>query len=175
MHFALRNFGVPADVRAERVERALTAVDLRGSEAVDPFLLGKGERQRLAVASILALEPAVLILDEPTTGLDDREQRRMMALLAQLHRDGLTVIVITHSPWVVAEYAERGVLMGGGRIVFDGPLRRLFADPERLESCHFRVPDVTRLGHLLGCTVLSVEEMLAALRDSGVAVPVTSN
>jgi len=173
--FALRNFGVPPSEAARRTHAALAAVGLTGSEAVDPFLLGKGQRQRLAVASFLALEPAVLVLDEPTTGLDYPEQRQMMDLLARLHAQGLTLVVITHSPWVVARYARRGVLMQAGRILFDGPLRGLFAEEELLTSSHFRIPDVTRLGHRFGCTPLTVEEFLAmvgtaetaAMRDEG--------
>jgi energy-coupling factor transport system ATP-binding protein len=162
--FALRNFGMAEAECGARTRAALAAVGLADSAAADPFLLGKGERQRLAVASFLALEPAILILDEPTTGLDYLEQRRMMELLADLHAQGTTLIVITHTPWVVAEYARRGVLMAAGQVLFDGPLRELFAEVELLERCHFRVPDVTRLGRRLGCTPLSVEELLAAVR-----------
>ena len=162
--FALHNFGVAEEERSRRMRAALAAVGLAGSESDDPFLLGKGERQRLAVASFLALEPAMLILDEPTTGLDYPEQRRMMELLARLHAQGTTLIVITHTPWVVAEYARRGVLMATGRLLFDGPLRELFADMELLERCQFRVPEVTRLGRRLGITALSVEELLTAVR-----------
>ena len=161
--FALANLGVPADEAARRIAAVLAAVGLVGCEARDPFLLGKGQRQRLAVASLLVLEPAVLILDEPTTGLDHREQRQMMALLADLHRRGLTVVVITHSPWVVAEYAQRGVVLRGGRVAFDGPLRELFAEEALLEACHFRLPEATRIGRRLGFTPLSVDELLAGV------------
>jgi energy-coupling factor transporter ATP-binding protein EcfA2 len=161
--FALHNFGIAEAEVARRTHAALAAVGLQGSEAIDPFLLGKGERQRLAVASFLALEPAVLVLDEPTTGLDYPEQRRMMDLLAQLHRQGMTLVMITHTPWVVARYAQRGVLMQAGRIVFDGPLRDLFAEEALLAGCHFRLPDVTRLGRRLGFTPLTVDELLEAL------------
>jgi energy-coupling factor transport system ATP-binding protein len=161
--FALRNFGVAPDVIAARTHAALVAVGLAGCENADPFLLGKGQRQRLAVASFLALEPAVLMLDEPTTGLDYPEQRRMMDLLAHLHERGMTLVIITHTPWVVAHYAQRGVLMQAGRIVFDGPLRQLFTDEALLERCHFRVPDVTRVGHRLGFTPLTVAELLATV------------
>jgi energy-coupling factor transport system ATP-binding protein len=160
--FALRNFGVAPEEMARRSDTALAAVGLTGMEAEDPFLLGKGQRQRLAVASLLALQPRVLILDEPTTGLDYREQRRMMDLLCKLHRSGMTLIVITHSPWVVAEYAERGVLISGGRVRFDGPLRRLFAEEALLAECHFRLPEVTRLSLRCGFTALTVDELLGA-------------
>ena len=147
----------PSEVRA-RVEGALQAVGLEGLDQADPFLLGKGQRQRLAVASLLALRPRVLILDEPTTGLDFAEQRQMMDLLRHLHAQGMAIVIITHSPWVVAEYAERGVLMGGGHILFDAPLRRLLEQEELLAQAHFCAPDITRLGRRFGFTPLSVEE-----------------
>jgi len=164
--FGPRNHGLRATEVDERVREALAAVGLSGAEGDDPFLLSKGHRQRLAVASLLALRPRLLILDEPTTGLDYREQRRMMDLLAQLHQGGMTIVMITHSPWVVAEYAERGVLMSDGHVLFDGPLRALFAEEGLLERAHFRAPDVTRLGRRFGWTPLSVEEFLAAVQPA---------
>jgi energy-coupling factor transport system ATP-binding protein len=162
--FGPRNFAMPAAEVESRVRWALDEVGLSGIDREDPFLLGKGQRQRLAVASLLVLEPAVLILDEPTTGLDYPEQQRMMNLLRRLHAGGRTLVVITHSPWVVAEYAERGILMKGGRIRFDGPLRDLFAEEALLSECRFRLPDVTRLGLACGLAALSVEELVGAAR-----------
>ena len=148
--FGPRNFSLPAAEIDERVRMALDAVGLVGLEREDPFLLGKGQRQRLAVASLLALRPRLLILDEPTTGLDYLEQQRMMDLIAQLHAQGMAIVIITHTPWVVAEYAQRGVLMAGGRILVDAPLRTLFAQEALLEQAHFRAPDITRLGRRFG-------------------------
>jgi len=161
--FGPHNFGLSATATAERVHAALEVVGLTGLESEDPFLLSKGHRQRLAVASLLALRPKLLILDEPTTGLDYREQRRMMDLLAQVHAQGMAIVMITHSPWVVAEYAERGVLMRDGRVLFDGPLRALFAEEALLASAHFCAPDITRLGRRFGFTPLSVQEFVAAV------------
>jgi energy-coupling factor transport system ATP-binding protein len=158
--FGPRNLGLPAAEVEERVAEALSAVDLREGDA-DPFLLDKGTRQRLAVAAILAMRPDVLVLDEPTTGLDFAEQQRMMALLRGLHGSGRTIIIITHTPWVIAEHAERVVLLAGGRVQYDGPPRTFFADDRLVELAAFRPPDVTRLGALLGCTPLSVEELVA--------------
>jgi len=163
--FGPRNLGLPDAAVAERVDEALAAVGLAGCEDDDPFLFGKGQRQRLAVASLLSLRPKVLVLDEPTTGLDYPEQRHMMDLVARLQAQGMTLVIITHSPWVVAEYARRGVLLSHGQVLFDGPLRSLFADEALLERCHFRVPDATRLGHRLGFTPLSVDELLARVRQ----------
>lgn len=158
--FGPRNVGMSAaDVRV-RVDEALAAVGLDLRDA-DPFLLDKGARQRLAVAAVLALRPQVLVLDEPTTGLDWPEQHRMLELLATLHRAGQTVVVITHTPWVVAEYAERVLMLSHGRLHYDGPVRPFLADAERLALAAFRPPDVTRLGQALGCTPRSVDELLA--------------
>jgi energy-coupling factor transport system ATP-binding protein len=161
--FGPRNLDCSAAEVEERVREALEAVELSADAADDPFLLSKGHRKRLAVASVLAMRPRLLILDEPTTGLDYREQQRMMQLIGALHRRGVAVLMITHSPWIVAEYAERAVLMRGGEIIFDGSLRALFADEARLEAAHFRVPDITRLGNRLGISALSVDELAAAV------------
>lgn len=162
--FGPRNLGLADAAVAERVAEALAAVGLTGCEDDDPFLFGKGQRQRLAVASLLSLRPKVLVLDEPTTGLDYPEQRHMMDLVARLQAQGMTLVIITHSPWVVAEYARRAVLLSHGQVLFDGPLRSLFADEALLERCHFRVPDATRLGHRLGFTPLSVDELVARVQ-----------
>jgi len=158
--FGPRNLGLdPAEVEV-RVAEALAAVGLVERDA-DPFLLDKGVRQRLAVAAVLALRPDVLVLDEPTTGLDFVEQQKMMALLRARHAAGQTIVIITHTPWVIAEYAERVVLLAGGRLRYDGPPRQFFADDELLAAAAFRAPDVTRLGRLLGCTPLSVAELVS--------------
>ncbi len=158
--FGPQNLGLAAAEIEARVAEALAAVGL-GERDADPFLLDKGVRQRLAVAAILALRPDVLVLDEPTTGLDFAEQQKMMALLRALHAGGRTIVIITHTPWVIAEYAERVVLLAGGRLRFDGPPRQFFADDELLAAAAFRAPDVTRLGRLLGCTPLSVAELVS--------------
>src|SRR5207237_8239742 len=108
----------------------------------------KGVRQRRAVAAVLALRPDVLVLDEPTTGLDFAEQQKMMALLRALHAGGRTIVIITHTPWVIAEYAERVVLLAEGRLRFDGPPGQFFAGGELLTAAGFRAPGGTRPGRL---------------------------
>jgi energy-coupling factor transport system ATP-binding protein len=156
--FGPRNIGLESAEVELRVDEALAAVGLDSMRQYDPFLLGRGERQRLAVAALLALRPRVLILDEPTTGLDYLEQRRMMQLLRQLHGEGRTIIIITHAPWVAAEYAERALLMAQGQLLWDGPLRGLCGQTELCARASFRPPDVTLLGLRFGVTPLSVEE-----------------
>lgn len=144
----------------ERVSEALAAVGLEGYEKEDPFGLTKGERQRVAVASVLAVRPEVLILDEPTTGLDYAEQRSMMDLVRRLNESGSTIIVVTHTMWVVAEYAHRAAVVRDGRVVLSGPVREVFAEEEELRVASLRPPHVVSLGNTLGHTVLTVEELI---------------
>ncbi|MGH7931953.1 MAG: ABC transporter ATP-binding protein [Candidatus Binataceae bacterium] len=158
--FGPRNFGLPRSEIERRCEEVLRAVNLTDARRRDPFLLGKGERQRLAVASVLALRPRLLILDEPTTGLDYREQRRMMALVSELNRGGIAIVMITHTPWLVAEYARRVVLMRRGHILFDGGVREFLAQEKLLASSSFRPPEVTALGRRFGITALGPDDMV---------------
>src|SRR5215210_6077621 len=151
----------------ERVEEALAAVSLEGRGDEDPFGLTKGERQRVAVASVLAVRPEVLILDEPTTGLDYAEQRSMMDLVRSLNEAGSTIIVVTHTMWVVAEYAHRAVVVRDGKIVLSGTVREVFAEEERLRDASLRPPHIVSLGNSLGHTVLSVAEMLRVTEKGG--------
>src|SRR5215212_3443101 len=144
----------------ERVEEALTAVSMEGRGDEDPFGLTKGERQRVAVASILAVRPEVLILDEPTTGLDYAEQRSMMDLVRNLNEAGSTIIVVTHTMWVVAEYAHRAVVIREGKIALQDTVRNVFAEEDDLRDAQLRPPHIVSFGNALGYPVLSVEEML---------------
>jgi energy-coupling factor transport system ATP-binding protein len=144
----------------ERVEEALAAVGLGGRGDEDPFGLTKGERQRVAVASVLAVRPEVLILDEPTTGLDYAEQRSMMDLVRRLNEAGSTIIAVTHTMWVVAEYAHRAAVMKDGRMALSGTVREVFVRDEELRDAYLRPPHIVSLGNSLGHTVLSVEELL---------------
>lgn len=161
--FAPRNHGVgEAEVR-ERVRDALEAVGMSGREQDDPFSVTKGERQRVAVASILAQRPRVVILDEPTTGLDYRETRSMMELVKRLNGSGHTIIAVTHTMWVVAEYAHRMIVVHEGRILMDGPTRAIMGREDDLRVASLKPPQIVRLGNRLGAPLLTVEEGVGAL------------
>jgi len=162
--FSLKMAGMDAKTIEERVAEALEVVGLSGYEEEVPFTLTKGERQRVAVASVLAAQPQVIILDEPTTGLDYRHQRSMMEMLQALHHRGHTVIIITHSMWVAAEYAERVVVMKDGRILLDGPTRAAFAQEETLAEAALRPPPLLRLGNWLGTSGLTLDAVVEELR-----------
>jgi energy-coupling factor transport system ATP-binding protein len=163
--FGPRNFGLDGPELAARVELALEAVGLETLREADPFLLGKGERQRLAIATVLAMRPSVLILDEPTTGLDYPQQRRVLELLRRLRQQGTTIVVITHSPWVVLEYAERALLMRDGTLIHDGPLENLLARDDLVRAAAFDLPPIARLGRALGIVARRPDDVLAALGE----------
>jgi len=161
--FGPRNYGLPEDQISANVTQSLQAVHLEGYEDRDPFSLTKGERQRIAVASVLTCKPKILILDEPTTGLDYTQQKSMMELLRSLNEAGHTIVIITHSLWVVAEYAHRVIVMDEGSIIMDGTVREVFSQQEKMESAGMRLPEIVKLGNILGKTLLSVDEYKFAM------------
>ncbi len=149
-----------------RTETALLRVHLLEQAGEDPFSLTKGQRQRLAVAAVLALTPQVIILDEPTTGLDHREQEDMLALIRELHAQGHTVIMVTHSMWAASRYARRLIVLRAGRVVLDGPTREVLAREEELAACRLRSPDLVRLSRRLGFTALTPEEFQGHIKQT---------
>ncbi len=158
LSFGPQNYNFSSQEISENISQALKAVHLEGYEDYDPFLLTKGERQRIAVASILACKPKVLILDEPTTGLDYIQQKSMMELLRSLNNSGHTIIIITHSLWIVAEYAHRVMVMHKGYIAMDGQVREVFSHQKELESIGIKLPEIIKFGNMIGRTLLSVDE-----------------
>lgn len=120
VEFGLKNRNVPVQDREKIIDDSLRLVGLLDFKEEAPYMLGKGERQKLAVASILALRPEVLIVDEPTTGLDWRDTRNIFDLLRSLIENGMTCLIITHNLYVVEQYVDRTVLIDNGAIVADG-------------------------------------------------------
>ena len=168
VRFGPENFGLEGEDLDRRVERAIETVELDGLEEADPFSLSKGQRQRVALASILATDPEVIVFDEPTTGLDAAQQRQFLDLAARLNReDGLTLVMVTHSMGTVARYAPRTVVMADGEKVADRPTRELFADVDALERWDLKSPQPVALSNRLAgegdLPALSVDEVVAGL------------
>jgi len=162
--YALRNAGMSEEEIRERVSRVLEIVGLSGLEDVPPYFLSKGQRQRLAVAAVLAMEPEVIVVDEPTTGQDFVQSKGIMNLLKKLNESGRTIIVVTHNMRLVAEYAERVIVLKEGRVIADGDVREVMGDFELLRSTFLNPPQVTVLARkLVPVTVLTVEEMCRIL------------
>ena len=157
---------IPEEEVDQRVKEALEAVGLTGFEEEDPFSLTKSGRQRVAVASVLAVKPDVLILDEPTTGLDYKEQRSMMDMVRRLNEQGSTIIFVTHHMWVVAEYAHKVFVIKDGQILLDGTTRDVFAQEETLKDSFLRPSHFVQFNNQLGKTFLYPEEMISCINRS---------
>ena len=161
--FGLHNLGLGLEEAKARTTEALRAVGLDGREAEDPFSLTRGERQCLAVASLLAYRPRMIIFDEPTTALDAVESLKMVQFISELNRRGTTVLLVTHTMWVAAEYSSRIVVMGGGKIVMDGPVREVFAREAELAALSLMPPPAASLANRLGIAEVAVDGLLAVL------------
>lgn len=130
-------------------------VDLRAFEAIkqvglseksydaSPFELSGGQKRRVAIAGVLAMKPEILILDEPTAGLDPRGRDEILDQIAKLHKEGLTVILVSHSMEDVAKYADRIIAMNSGKIAFDGTPKEVFRHYKELERMGLSAPQVT--------------------------------
>jgi len=166
-----KNIGLPADEIERRVREAARVCGVKEEIfAEHPFFLTKGLRQRVSIASILAMRPRVIIVDEPTTGQDRRQSVEVMNFLRDLwEKDGHTVIIITHEMPIVSEYARRCLVLSRGRVLMDGTTREVFGSPEVLAQTFVKPPQITRLAQALSAygvrrDVLTIEEMMEEYR-----------
>jgi cobalt transport protein ATP-binding subunit len=160
--FGPRNLGLNQAEIDSRVAEALELVGLSSHADDYAFSLGRGQRQKLAVASILAMQPPTLVVDEPTTGLDLQGSKGILDLLSRWNRDGRTIVVITHDMTIVAERVPRTVVVGDGRILADGPTRDVLSDAPLLAQAYLRPPQVTRVAQRLSEFGVSPNAMTVA-------------
>ena len=133
----------------ERTEEMLSLFGFTGDE--EPFSLSRGLRQQAALMSVLAVKPSVLILDEPTTGLDYRECTRIMEFIRELNeKEGTTVVMVCHDMEVVLDYAKRALVMAGGRLLADGDVHDIFRDAALMEKASLLPPQIVRVASALG-------------------------
>ena len=165
--FGPRQLKLPPEKVEERVQSCLKVLGIEHLAEEDPFFLNKANRERVAVGSILTLEPKIMILDEPTTGLSPGETRKIMELARELNRQGITVITITHDMWVVTEYCRRTVVIHGGEIILDGPTRDVFSKADVLSKCYLAPPQITQFSlKRFGETFLGVDEFIQNAKKS---------
>jgi energy-coupling factor transport system ATP-binding protein len=163
-----RNIGLSEDDVKARVTEAAAVAGVGPDHFIThPFFLTKGLRQRVAIASILALKPRTIVVDEPTTGQDLPQSIEVMNFLQRLWKEEKhTIIIITHEMSIVARYAQRVVVLGQGRTLLDGPTPEVFAQPDILKQTFVEPPQITRLGQALNPRlpndVLTVEQMQKA-------------
>ncbi len=137
IEFGLENLGM--DRKKERIEEALEKAGLLEEIGADPNTLSQGQKQKLAIASVLALEPEVLILDEPVSSLDHRNAREIYRMLGALNKKGKTIIVIEHDTEWIARYATRAIVLEKGRIGLDGPPEKVMMD-KRYKRIGLKMP-----------------------------------
>jgi energy-coupling factor transport system ATP-binding protein len=162
--FGPRNLGLAGKPLDAAVESALAATGLDRDASTNPYDLGYSRRKLLALASILAMQTPVVVLDEPTTGQDARGVDRVRAIVADLAAAGRTVIAISHDMRFVAETFERVVVMREGRIVLDGAPADVFAEPAwpTLASTYLEPPLAARVGVRLGLGSTPTDAALVA-------------
>lgn len=140
IEYGLKNLGIDAKCRHKQVSATLEAVGLTQYAEENPLFLSKGQRQRLAVAALLAMSPEILIVDEPTTGQDSRSIIALMKLLSDLQQQGKTILIITHDMTLVAEYCQRVIAFQQGKVSFTGTPAELFSDEQALHVTGLRPP-----------------------------------
>ena len=149
--FGPKNQGLSEEACLEKAKLSLSQVGIE--EALfekSPLELSGGQKRRVAIAGVLAMDPDVLILDEPTAGLDPRGKREIFQMILELQKErGITVILVSHSMEDVARYVNRLIVMNKGEKVFDGPTREVFRHYKELEKIGLSAPQVTYIVHAL--------------------------
>lgn len=164
--FGPQNFGVSIE-EAEQLAREKLAMVGISEEFFEknPFELSGGQMRRVAIAGILAMEPEVLVLDEPTAGLDPKGRRELMDLLKKLHQNGMTIVLVTHLMDDVANYADYVNVLEGGKLVRSGYPKEVFQDVDFLESKQLGVPKITKFAQQLVKRGLQLESLPITIEE----------
>lgn len=164
--FGPRNLGYAKDKIDELVKRALALTELNDKTETNPYDLSPTWRKMVALASIIAMDTSIVIFDEPTTGQDAANVARIAHVIAELKKEGKTVITITHDIDFCAENFERVIALSKGQVLLDGPAREVLGEEEILAQTYVDPPQLTRLGKVLGLkqTVTKQDEFLKAMK-----------
>ena len=170
--FGPKNLGLSQEEVEARAREALTLVGLDESfYKQSPFELSGGQKRRAAIAGVLAMKPEVLILDEPTAGLDPQGREDVLGLVAKLHREqGMTVILVSHSMEDVARYVSRLVVMNHGEKVFDGTPKEVFRHYKELEAIGLAAPQITYVVHALKEQGIPIDEDITTVEEARDAI-----
>lgn len=173
IEFGPKNLGLSDEEIKSRVKKSMKMVGLEYEEYKDksPFEISGGQKRRVAIAGVVAMEPKVLILDEPTAGLDPKGRDEILGQIKKLHDEyGMTIILVSHSMEDVAKIANRVIVMNKGKVILDGTPANVFKEVETLEKVGLAVPQVTYLiralrekGFQVSQEVFTVEQARKAL------------
>lgn len=145
--FGPRNLGLSDGEVKKRVQEAmeLLKLDYKSLRKQSPFDLSGGQKRKVAIAGVLAMKPKYLVLDEPTAGLDPRGREEFLEQIAALHKQGMTIIMVSHSMDDIARYAQQMIVLDHGQIKLQGTPQEVFSHPDELEQIGVGVPTLTRL------------------------------
>ena len=170
--FGPKNQGLSREEAEARAEKALEQVGLDPSYyKQSPFELSGGQKRRVAIAGVLAMDPEVLILDEPTAGLDPRGRDEILDQIDRLHRERhMTIILVSHSMEDVARYADRLIVMNHGQKVFDGAPKEVFRHYRELETMGLAAPQITYLVHDLKAKGIDIDDGITTVAEAREAI-----
>lgn len=171
IEFGLTNLGLPKDEIKKRVDAALEEAGLLEQRDTFPFRLSFGDRRNLAAAAGIAMDPSILILDEPTTAQDYRGRHRLAKIAIDMQKEGKTSLIISHDMELIATYCTRTIVLNNGELILDAPTREVFSKKDILKESSIAPPQITQLADMLkdygiGELPLTVEEM-ASLIEGG--------
>ncbi|HZQ05673.1 MAG TPA: ATP-binding cassette domain-containing protein [Anaerolineae bacterium] len=166
----LENLGVPYDDMNRIIHEMLELVDLQGLEERSPLMLSGGQQQRLAIASAMAMQPAIIVMDEPTSNLDPIGKQEVFEIARKLNRErGMTVIIAEHEVEVMAQYADRVIVLDHGQILLNGTPSQVFSQVEHLQEIGLRPPQATELAYRLKNEYAAWNSPLPVTTDQAVA------
>ena len=166
--FGPRNLGCKLEEVEKRAKEAIAQVGLSEEcYKLSPFELSGGQKRRVAIAGVLAMKPQVLILDEPTAGLDPKGRDEILHLIKNLQKNtGMTILLVSHSMDDVAEYVDRIIVMNKGQVMFDDVPREVFKHYEELEKVGLAAPQVTYIMHALKSRGLDVDADATTIEEA---------
>lgn len=165
--FGPTNLGLDKDEIDRRVNRALLQVGLDPRQIAEksPFELSGGQKRRVAIAGVLAMQPSILILDEPAAGLDPSGRRDMLELIRRIHDDGVTVVMVSHSMDDVGRLCDRLYVLSRGRIAFSGTPREVFLHEQELHKIGLDVPEAAKLANRLRAAGFEMPEGIYSMDE----------
>lgn len=172
--FGCKNLGYDEDKQEECVKKAMKLVGLSYEEFANqsPFDLSGGQKRRVAIGGVVAMEPEAVVLDEPTSGLDPKSVEDILSMIRDMNKTGITVIMVTHDMDVVYEYADRAIVINEGKIIFDDVPKEVFSHAQELLEIGLDVPSGCRFAHELRSRgmeipmdVMNVDELIAAVKQ----------
>ena len=169
-----KRYGLSGEEIEARIQNAMQDTGIEDLSDRHPLSLSWGDRQKVALASILAMKPELIIFDEPTTGQDLEGRMQFLELAKNLNEDGYTIVVITHDMELITSYTKRCIVMGDGKVLLDRSTREVFEHPEILQSTYIELPQIIKLARRLGDlgippNILTIDELVKHLTERGLS------